>query len=137
MLIWLIRLEMKLRRLLIGKNAESIDDSLKTLEKSVRRLFAFSEDAHTKFENMDKRLKRSVQAVEVVRFNPFQGTGNGGNQSFAVALSNEEGKGVVISSLYARERMSIFSKPLEKFTSSFELSDEEKKVVNATKEALS
>jgi hypothetical protein len=136
-LIWLIRLEVKLRRLLIGKNAQSIDDSLRTLEKSIRRLFTFSEEAHNKFENMDKRLQRSLQTAEVVRFNPFKGTGSGGNQSFAIAFMDEKGKGVVVSSLYARDRMSIFSKPLDGFTSSFELSDEEKNVVKQAKEKLS
>jgi hypothetical protein len=39
---------------------------------------------------------------------------------------NEEGDGVVFSSLYSRERVSIFAKPVKKQASEFELSAEER-----------
>jgi hypothetical protein len=61
-----------------------------------------------------------------VRFNPFKGTGSGGNQSFATTFLNEENNGVVISSLYSREHTSVFSKPIKNGVSEYELSDEEK-----------
>ncbi len=43
---------------------------------------------------------------------------------------NDEGNGVVMSSLYARDRMSIFAKPIVKGKSEFELSSEEKEVLD-------
>lgn len=42
-------------------------------------------------------------------------------------MLNEDGDGVVISSLYSRERMSIFAKPIKNGKSEYELTDEEKK----------
>jgi hypothetical protein len=44
----------------------------------------------------------------VVRFNPFEDTG--GNQSFAIALLDAHGDGVVISSLHARGSTRIYAK---------------------------
>jgi hypothetical protein len=44
----------------------------------------------------------------VVRFNPFEDTG--GNQSFAIALLDALGDGVVISSLHARGSTRIYAK---------------------------
>jgi len=69
-----------------------------------------------------------VRNIETVRFNPFIDAGS--NQSFAIAMLNDEGNGVVMSSLYARDRMSIFAKPIVRGKSEFELSSEEKEVLS-------
>jgi hypothetical protein len=79
---------------------------------------------------VEKRLKKSVQAVHTVRFNPFKGTGEGGNQSFATAFLTEDGDGVIISSLYSREHVSVFGKPVKKLVSEHTLSDEEKEALD-------
>jgi organic radical activating enzyme len=78
---------------------------------------------------LDGRIKRKLHGAKTLRFNPFAGTGSGGNQSFATALLDEEGDGVVISTLYSREKMSVFAKPIKHRTSEFDLTDEEKEVL--------
>jgi hypothetical protein len=78
-----------------------------------------------------------VQSVETLRFNAFRGSGSGGNQSFASAFLNENGDGLVISTLYSSDRMSIFAKPVTKFTPAFELTEEEKDVLDGAKNKLS
>ena len=62
-----------------------------------------------------------------MRFNPFKDVG--GNQSFAIAIVNEDGDGIVLSSLYSRERMSVFAKQIKKGISEVELTEEEKIIV--------
>lgn len=69
---------------------------------------------------IDSKLSKSIRSVETLRFNPFIDAGS--NQSFAIAFMNDEGDGVVMSSLYARDRMSIFAKPIVNNKSKFELS---------------
>ena len=133
---WIIRLEIKLHRLLLGKNSRSLEDSIVEGHKNLERLNEFQKEAITHFVNVEKRLNRSIQAVETIRFNPFKGTGEGGNQSFATSFISENGNGVVISSLYSRDRVSVFSKPLEKFGSTFELTEEEKEVIKNSKNNL-
>ena len=133
---WIIRLEVKIKRLLIGKNSRSLEDSIISAHENLEKLNSFQGQAVSHFANIEKRLTRSVQAVETVRFNPFKGTGEGGNQSFSTSFVSEDGRGVVISSLYSRDRVSIFSKPLEKFESNFELTEEEKEVVKNSKNSL-
>ncbi len=133
---WIIRLEIRIKRLLVGKNSKSLEDSILAGHANLEKLNEFQKEALTHFTNVEKRLNRSIQAVETIRFNPFKGTGEGGNQSFSTAFLNETGSGVVISSLYSRDRVSIFSKPLEKFGSGFELTDEEKEVINNSKNFL-
>ena len=77
--------------------------------------------------NINKKLKKSIRGVETVRFNPFGDQGS--NQSFAIGMLNEDKDGVVISSLYSRERMSIFAKPIKGGTSDYELTEEEKEAL--------
>ena len=82
---------------------------------------------------LDSRLKQKVNQVETVRFNPFVGSGNGGNQSFSSSFINEEGDGVVISGIYTRERNMVFGKPIINWKSEYELTEEEKKAIEQSK----
>lgn len=133
---WIIRLEIKMWRLLRGKNAKSLEDSIVSAHNNLDKLNEFQKESVSYFINIEKRLNRSIQAVETIRFNPFKGTGEGGSQSFSTSFLSENGDGVVISSLYSRDRVSVFSKPLIKFESNFELTDEEKEVVDGAKKNL-
>jgi hypothetical protein len=133
---WIVRIEIKLSRLLRGKDAKSLEDSIVSAHNNLDKLNEFQKESILYFINIEKRLSRSVQAVETIRFNPFKGTGEGGSQSFSTSFLSENGNGVVISSLYSRDRVSIFSKPLIKFESAFELTGEEKEVVSNSKNQL-
>ena len=130
--LWVIRLEFKMRRLLKGKNAKSLEGSILSLIEDQKNMSQFKKEMETYLETVEKRLKKSVRGVDTIRFNPFKGAG-GGNQSFATAFINEEGNGVVLSSIYSRDRMSVFAKPIEKFESPFDLSDEEKTAITKAK----
>ncbi len=127
--VWLFVIERRLRKLLAGKNAGSLEGTIAALGNDIHALEKFQNETNTYLENAEKRLQRSVQGVETIRFNAFKGNGEGGNQSFAVALLSENGDGAVISSLYARDRMSIFAKPIKNFSSEIEMTDEEKDAV--------
>ena len=132
---WIIRLEIKLKKLL-GKRNGSLDDALNTLRKDVESLKKYTENATGKFQIIDSKLKKTVSGNETIRFNPFKGNGSGGNQSFATALINSEGDGVIISSLYSRDHVSVFSKPIKKLTSEHELSAEEKLALQKAQESI-
>ena len=133
LLAWQIFISFKMRKFMKGKNAKSLEDSVVGALEDIKRIQNFQKESISYFEDVEKRISRSVQAVETIRFNPFKGTGEGGNQSFSTAFVSEKGDGVVISSLYSRDRVSIFSKPLAKFNSEFEMTDEEKGVVEEAK----
>ncbi len=133
---WIIRLEIRIKRLLVGKS-ENLEDSIIETNKNLSKLNEFEKNATAHFLSVEKRLKRSIQATQSIRFNPFKGTGDGGNQSFATSFLSENGDGIVISSLYSRDRVSVFSKPIQKFGSQYELTQEEKEVISNSKKSLS
>lgn len=134
--LWIMRLERKIKKFTKGKDGKSLEGSMVSLKAEQDNLMNFRKDTENYLRDAEKRLRRSAQSIETIRFNPFKGDGSGGNQSFATAFLNENGDGLVMSSLYARDRVSIFSKPIKKFSSEFELSGEEKKVVDNAKKKL-
>ena len=133
LVIWLW---LRLRRFLVSVDARNIDDSLQSVSSELGELKTFRDELEKYLATVEKRLKKSVQSVHTVRFNPWSGTGEGGAQSFATAFLDENGDGVVISSLYARDHVSIFGKPLKKHSSEHELSKEEQKAVEEAKRGL-
>ena len=131
-----VHLYLKLKKFLIGASSTNLDESITSLDSSLKELQTFKNEVENYLTTVEKRLKKSVQAVETVRFNPFKGSGAGGNQSFATAFLTEDKDGVVVSSLYSRERVSIYAKPVKSGQSEFELSDEEKEALVKAQNSL-
>jgi len=136
LLILVIVMWTKLRSFLVGTDSKHIGDSLTSVSGDLGELKSFRDELEKYLTTVEKRLRKSVQSVHTVRFNPWQGNGEGGAQSFATAFLDQDGDGVVISSLYARDHVSIFGKPLKKHGSEHELSTEEKKAVEEAKKGL-
>lgn len=133
LVIWMY---VKMRKFLIVVDAHNISDSLTHVSKNLGELQIFRTEMEKYLDDVEKRLRKSVRSVHTVRFNPFKGTGGGGNQSFATTLINEEGDGVIISSLYSRDHVSVFSKPVKSHGSEYELSDEEAESLENAKKGL-
>jgi len=123
---WIIRLEMRMKRLLSGGSAASLESTILDIQTSAALSHELHEEKEEILRELDQRLHGSIQRVDTVRFSAF---GEGGNQSFATVLLNNEGDGVVISSLYANDRVGIFAKPVKNYESEYSLSDEEKQVL--------
>ncbi len=129
LLIMVIMMQLKLRRFLIGIDSKNIQDSLTSVGSDLKELEQFRTEMEAYLNSVESRLKKSVQSVHTVRFNPFQGQGAGGNQSFATAFLNEHGDGVIVSSLYGRDHVSVYAKPIKNHLSEHELSGEEKEAL--------
>lgn len=127
LLIWIAILELRLKKFFAGTKAKNLEDVMIEISRQISELKNTQITINSHLITIDKRLNKSIRKIETIRFNPF--TDGGSNQSFAISFINDEGDGVVMSSLYARDRMSIFAKPIVKGKSEFELSQEEKEVL--------
>lgn len=126
------RLSNRIKRLTTGTNGKNLEDAVYQLM-----------DDHLIFQNrierseeatgrIDREMKSSLRGIATIRFNAFSDVG--GKQSFATALVGEDGTGVVISSIYTRDRMNVYAKPIVDFSSEYELSNEESRALKeATK----
>lgn len=131
---WMVKTEERLKRFFLGKKAKDLEDTIEAMLQDIAILQKAKEKMEKEYTNINKRLKKSIRGLETIRFNPFPD--QGGNQSFAISLLDEEGDGVVLSSLYARERASIFAKPIAKGQSEYELTEEEKEALWKAKEKI-
>ncbi len=82
---------------------------------------------------LEEKVSHAIRNAQTARYKAFDT--NSSNQSFSVALVNEKGDGVVISSLHAHDRMSTFAKPIQNYKSTYELTDEEKQTLDDAKNA--
>ena len=129
-LFFVVRLEMRLNKLFRGAKADSLESLIREVVEAVTMLNERADSHATTMRALETRLEKHGRGV-----NPF--TDVGGNQSFAVAIVNKEGDGVVFSSLYSRERMSVFAKPIKGGASDIELTPEEQSVVEDAQKSAS
>src|SRR3989344_9264261 len=80
LLAWVIRLELKLKRFLQGKDAGNLEDLIIETLETVKQTDHINEEITQHLLKVEERLRKSVQHVKTVRFTPFPD--QGGNQSF-------------------------------------------------------
>ena len=125
--IWTIVTEKRLKIFFLGRKAKDLEDTIIILEQEITKLNKARDNIEKEIVAINTKLKKSIRGLEAIRFNPFPDQGS--NQSFAIGMLDEEGDGLVISSLYSRERMSIFAKPVKNGKSEYVLSTEEKEAL--------
>jgi hypothetical protein len=107
-----------------GGNIEAVlNDHIAQVRATATHVQAVDELA----QRLEKAAYFSLQHLGVVRFNPFHDTG--GDQSFAIALVDGHGNGVVLSSLHGRDMTRVYAKPLQKWESAYQLTEEEKRAI--------
>lgn len=101
--------------------------ALAPLEVRLARLEARLSGVEDRTARLEAASQVAVSRVGLVRFNPFEDTG--GNQSFALALLDAGGDGIVVSSLHARSGTRIYAKAIRAGQAAAALSDEEAEAV--------
>jgi hypothetical protein len=87
-------------------------------------------------DELTRRLERAsrghLQRVGFLRFNPFRDAG--GDQSFAAAVTDQDGNGVAISSLHSRDVTRVYGKPLAGWASPYPLTEEEEQAIKKARD---
>ena len=115
------------RELVRGQDGGTLHDRLVgSAEQAVRATERMNE-MERMHAVIEQRSLRSLQHIGLVRFNPFEDTGS--DQSFAIALLDDQRDGIVLSSLHGRANTRIFAKPVSGGSSPHNLSDEESQAI--------
>jgi biopolymer transport protein ExbB/TolQ len=130
-LFWLVRTEKRLKKFFLGKKASNLENIIVSMQEELKDLQKEKDLMVKEIGTINQKLRKSIRGLEMIRFNPFSDQGS--NQSFAIGMLDEEDNGIVISSLYSRDRMSVFAKPIKEGKSKYELSKEEKEVLEKAK----
>jgi hypothetical protein len=119
----LAALDGRLAGLTRGGDGTSLESTLHATLERVGALSGGVEQLRGRTAVLETVQRVAIQRMGLVRYNPFEDTG--GNQSFAVALLDANGDGVVMSSLHARQNTRIYAKAVVGGRSEAALSDEE------------
>jgi hypothetical protein len=115
------------QHLMTGTSGGNLEAMLNDHVAKVRETEARVDAVDRLARRLEKAAYFSLQHMGMVRFNPFHDTG--GDQSFAIALVDGHGNGLVLSSLHGRDATRVYAKPLQKWESTYSLTDEEKQAI--------
>ena len=108
---------------LLGGGAARATDRIATLERDAAALAASGVEAARRVDALERTARTEVPRVGFVRFNAFSDVGS--DLSYALALLNREGDGVVLTSIYSREDTRTYGKAVAAFKPAQDPSEEE------------
>jgi len=136
LILIVIRLSIKTKKLMSGKNGRSLEQSFMSMQKEIFELQNSRKSIEDYLKKVEKRLGTSIRGFENVTFDAFSGMASGG-KSFSTAFVNEKKDGIIISCLNARDHIRIFSKKVTNGKTEVELSEEENLVLTKAIESCS
>ena len=110
-----VRLDETLRGILQGQSQQ-----IQRLERAIRALHGTDKKQQTQIEG-------SVRNVALLRYDAFEDVG--GRLSFSCALLDDQGNGVVLTSINGRQETRVYAKPVTLGRSSHNLSLEEEESI--------
>jgi hypothetical protein len=96
---------------------------------------AFAKRTEERLAELERVARREVFRPGFVRYNSF--TDVGSDLSFAFALLNGEGDGVVLTSIYSREETRTFGKTVRKYVPQQDASPEEQQAIAMARTGMS
>jgi hypothetical protein len=107
------------------EHARQIQEGFVALRDIVESTF---EDAEKRLQEHSQRIGRSISRTAVIRYDAYREMS--GQQSSSMALLDEHGTGIVVSSILHREQARMYVKDVEQGRSRFELSPEERRAID-------
>jgi hypothetical protein len=108
---------------LLGGGAMPATQRLSSLEEAHVELGRRAERAESRLRELDALSRTDFSRIGFVRYNAFDDVGS--ELSYALALLNREGDGVVLSSIYSRTDSRTYGKAVEKYVPRTSASAEE------------
>jgi len=127
----LIRLEKQYHLLTRGTDGGNLQQVLEAHMADMRQAQASVQELDVLARGLERAAHHHVQRIGFLRFNPFRDAG--GDQSFALAVADQDGNGFVLSSLHSRDVTRVYGKPLAAWESVYPLTDEEQQAIGKAK----
>jgi Protein of unknown function (DUF4446) len=115
------------RRRSHGPQPVAVDDMLRGVVEGQAKTYQRLEAAIRQLAGEQQRIahhaRAAIQRVGLVRYDAFEDVG--GRLSFSCAILNDDGDGVVVTSINGRQDTRVYAKPVYHGESEHNLSDEE------------
>jgi len=119
------------KSLMAGSTGVDLEKLLESYLTKVQSAEARVKELDLLCRKLEEYAKKSLQNTSLIRFNAFNDMGS--DLSFAAALLDLSGDGLVLSSINSREESRVYAKPIKAQKSSYHLSGEE---LEAIKQAM-
>ena len=117
----------KIKLLFEGKKVKNLEEVLLNQIQKIKEQDLGAKEILERIKKLENISEKTFKKIGIVRFNPFSDMG--GNQSFAIALLDNQNNGFVISSLFIKEGNRVYGKAVKNGQSDYSLSNEEKKAI--------
>ncbi|HEY8892421.1 MAG TPA: DUF4446 family protein [Clostridium sp.] len=121
------RMENRYRKLMRGVNNKNLEDMIISYLDKIDGVKDQNEVMKQMYDQINSKLKTCVQKTSMIRYKAFDDMGS--DLSFSIALLDGGNNGVLLTSIYGRNESTTYGKPIEKGISRYELSEEEKNVL--------
>ncbi|TGY95969.1 DUF4446 family protein [Petralouisia muris] len=122
------RLRKKYEAFMMGKNAESLEDTLIKRIQQVDELLEFESENRENIQKITNSLNNTFQKVGMVKYDAFHEMG--GKLSFSLALLDQKNDGFIINAMHTREGCYTYIKEIVSGNSIIVLADEEKEALD-------
>lgn len=113
---------------LLGGTSENVEELLLYHLRERQEIIARLADLEKRTQALELKLQVSKRHLGLVRYDAFPDVG--GNQSFAIALFDDQGDGAVVTGITGREDTRVYCKPLVRGRSDRPLSQEEERALD-------
>jgi hypothetical protein len=121
--------------LLGGGGASRATERLAALDRAAAEAAAERAEVETRLAALERVARCEVARIGFVRYNAFSDVGS--DLSYALALLNRDGNGVVLSSIYSREDTRTYGKAVTAFKPAQDPSEEELAAIAEARAAAS
>lgn len=120
-------LENKYRKFMRGVNNKNLEELIISNLDKMDEIKNQTEYMKSLYEKMENRLNICIQKTSIIRYKAFEDVGS--DLSFSIAFLDNQNNGVILTGIYGRNESTTYAKPIEQGISRYDLSEEEKFVL--------
>jgi Protein of unknown function (DUF4446) len=134
---WIAYIHFRFNRLVKNVHKDNIEKALVEIYSYLEKNHKQNHEIVSHLKVLDKKIHTSPRGLGVIMFKAFDGMKSGGTNSFSLALVNEKGDGVIMSTLHSRDRVNVYSKEIIAFKAQVLLTEEEQQALTKAQNSLS
>ncbi|MHB8177450.1 MAG: DUF4446 family protein [Vulcanimicrobiaceae bacterium] len=119
----------------LGGGAGPLTGRLAAVEQGLAASQKAAQALENRLSTLEAFARGDLSRIGFVRYDAYDDTGS--DLSYALALLNRSGDGVVLTSLYSRTETRTYGKAVQNFEPAAAASDEERRAISLAREATS
>ena len=119
--------EDKYRKFMRGANNKNIEELIISYFDKIDEAKTTTEATKEKCNSIERKVKSCLQKTSILRYRAFENVGS--DLSFSISMLDNNNDGFILTGIYGRNDSTTYAKPIEKGLSRYDLSAEEKEVL--------